>query len=169
MTRRTLVGTTVGVVIGLVAASGVASQAQTALRRPVATLTPRVDTKAVRAGSTVVLAVRVALPEGVHVQSNKPRDPGLIATVLTVTPPAGLTLVGVRYPKDVELAQRGAPKPLLVYPNEFDITVELKVGAGVAAGKLTVPATLRYQACNETLCFIPTNAATAWTVAVTKG
>lgn len=169
MTRRALVGSIAGVVIGIIAVSGVASQAQTGLRRPVATLTPRVDTKAVRAGSTVVLAVRVALPERVHVQSNKPREPGLIATVLTVTPPTGLTLVGVRYPRDVELEQRGALQTLLVYPNEFDITVELKVGAGVAAGKLTVPATLRYQACNEILCFIPTNATTSWTVTVVKG
>ena len=57
-----------------------------------ATLTPLVESDAIRAGSTVRLAMRVVLAPELHVQSNTPADPGFIATVLTVEPPAGMTV-----------------------------------------------------------------------------
>ena len=45
--------------------------------------------RGVRAGAKVRLALKVALPEGLHTQSDKPRDPTLIPTVLTIDAPAG--------------------------------------------------------------------------------
>jgi hypothetical protein len=45
----------------------------------------------------------VRLPQGLHVQSNKPRDPDLIPTDLAVVPPKGATLVDVVYPEGVGL------------------------------------------------------------------
>ena len=42
------------------------------------------------AGSTARVALRVSLPEGFHIQSNQPRDPTLIPTVLSVEPPPGV-------------------------------------------------------------------------------
>ena len=66
--------------------ASVAGPASAQLRRPRAELTPLVESEGVRAGGPVRLALRVSLPEGVHTQSNKPRDPLLIPTVLTFDP-----------------------------------------------------------------------------------
>jgi len=52
-----------------------------------ADVTPLVETNGAHAGDTVRTALAVKLPEGLHVQSNKPRDPLLIATELTIDAP----------------------------------------------------------------------------------
>ena len=152
-------------VMVVVALASVAGQA----RRPVAEVAATVETKAPRPGATVRLIAHVRLPAGVHVQSNKPRDPDLIPTVLSVTPPKGAALVDVVYPKASDLTLPGYKEPLAVYPNEFDIVVRVKLDAGAQAGALAVPATLRYQACNDSVCFAPARATVSWTLQVAKG
>jgi DsbC/DsbD-like thiol-disulfide interchange protein len=138
-------------------------------RRPTAQLASLVDSKVNRPGGTARLVLRVALPKGFHVQADKPRDPALVATVLTVTPPKGTSLVGVTYPKPVDLKQAGAQQPLAVFEEVFEIVVQLRLQPSLAPGKLIVPATLRYQACNDSICFIPTRADASWTVEVSRG
>ena len=137
-------------------------------RRPTAQLAPLVDTKVNRAGGTARLVLRVALPKGFHVQADKPRDPALVPTVLTVTAPKGTSVLGVTYPKPVDLKQAGAPQPLAVFEEVFEIVVRLRLQPSVTPGKLTVPASLRYQACNDSICFIPTKADTSWTMEVSR-
>src|SRR4030095_13679871 len=53
-----------------------------------AELTPLVESEA-RSGASVRAACLVALPAQLHVQSDAPRDPSLIPTVLTIDPPDG--------------------------------------------------------------------------------
>jgi hypothetical protein len=138
-------------------------------RRPTAEIAATVTTRNPKPSATVSLVAHVRLPAGLHVQSNKPRDPDLIPTELTLTLPAGVTLVGVDYPKATDLNQPGAKVPLAVYPNEFDIVARVKLGAAVKPGTLPVPGSLRYQACNDSVCFPPSKAAITWSVAVAKG
>jgi len=138
-------------------------------RRPTAEIAPRVETKAPRPGGTVRLVAHVRLPAGVHVQSNKPRDPDLIPTELTVTPPKGMSMVDIVYPKASDLKQPGSKLLLAVYPNEFDIVVRVRLDARVVPGAISLPATLRYQACNDSVCFPPARATLSWTIAVPKG
>ena len=152
----------------LVAAGVPAAQAAAARsRRPTAELATNADLKGVTAkGGIARLVVRVTLPRGLHVQANKPRDPNLIPTVLTVEPATGSSIVDIAYPKVVDFSQAGANQPLAVYPNVFDIVVRLKVPP--AAGTLIVPATLRYQACDAALCFPPAKVDARWTLVVPK-
>lgn len=164
--RRRVPRLLVGALIGAILTTGGAGFAQP--ERPAVRLTPLVTTKVVRPGSTVSLTLRVVLPRGLHVQSNKPRDPGLIPTVLTVDTPPGFSIVDVVYPQAVDFVQTRAKQTLAVYPNEFEVVVNLKVGAGVT-GRRVVPASLRYQACDDSICFIPARAQTAWTVTITNG
>ncbi len=168
MDRRQVVrGLSAGILLLTAMTAGeVAAGAQS--RRPTAEIATRVDGKAVRAGGVVRLVAHVRLPEGIHVQANKPRDPDLIPTVLSVEA-EGVTLVGVTYPKVEDLTQPGAKQPLAVYPNEFDILVQVKLPAKVTGATVSVPAILRYQACNDSVCFPPSKAALSWSVPVTKG
>ena len=51
----------------------------------------------------------------------------------------------------------------MVFEHEFLIGVQVTLGPTVAAGDLVVPARLRYQACNDKMCFSPATAESAWT------
>jgi len=120
----------------------------------------------VKAGGTVTVRLAVRLPADVHVQSDKPRDPSLIPTALTLTPPAGFSVSKITYPKASDLSQSGRAEPLAVFGGEFIIEARLAAPAGIAPGEHQLQATLRYQACNETVCFAPARATTQWTITV---
>ncbi len=107
-------------------------------------------------------ALRVTLPEGLHTQSNRPRDETLIPTVLTVDAPAGITWDEVVWPPAIDLNQAGQDKPLAVFEREFLIGVKLTVAPAVAQGEVVVPARLRYQACDANLCYPPQTASAEW-------
>ena len=156
-----------GLVLVLSAAIVAASVALSAqLQRPKATVTPLVERAAAAAGGPVRLALRVSLPETLHTQSNRPLDATLIPTVLTVDAPAGMTVEEIVYPAAVELRQQGLDEPLMVFEHEFLIGVQVTLGPTVAAGDLVLPARLRYQACNDMMCFSPATVEFAWTIRV---
>jgi cytochrome c biogenesis protein CcdA/thiol-disulfide isomerase/thioredoxin len=136
------------------------------LRKPKADLTPMVERTAAHAGSKVRLALQVSLPEGLHSQSNKPRDPLLIPTVLTIDPPAGVTIDEVVYPKTTELKQEGQAQPLDVFERSFVIGVQATLAPSLAVGDVLVPLRIRYQACDNSMCFAPATADAAWTIQV---
>lgn len=135
-------------------------------RRPRAELTPTVETTAIRPGTAVQLSLTVTLPRDVHVQSDKPRDPNLIPTVLTFDAPVGVTVESIEYPAPTDLQQAGAAQPLAVFGSEFAIIVKVSVAATLGQGDVILPAVLRYQACNASVCFPPSRATTQWTLEV---
>jgi len=155
---------TVVVPLGLLVAgiflSGVSASAQ--FSRPVAKLTPTVERQAIQPGQTVTIALRVELPENLHVQSDKPRDPFLIPTLLTFTLPEGVTVEEITYPASTDFLLAGDTEPLLVFEHEFTIEVQLALDADVSPGEMVVPGNLEYQACDDRVCFAPANAAVEW-------
>ena len=133
---------------------------------PRAQVTPLLEQDSAAPGDAVRVAVRVSLAEGLHANANKPRDPSLIPLVLTVNAPAGVTVEEIVYPEPTDLRQENAPQPLSVYEREFLIGVVLRIAASTVPGPLDVPLRLRYQACNEKLCFLPTSVQSAWSLAI---
>ena len=151
-------------VLAFIVFGTVAGDAQ--LARPRADVTPLIEGPA-RAGSPVRVALKVALPEGLHTQSNKPRDETLIPTTLTVNAPAGVTVDEIVWPRSTDLVQAGSSKPLAVFEREFLIGVQLSPAASaLGAGDLIVPATLRYQTCDANLCYPPVTADLRWVIPV---
>jgi cytochrome c biogenesis protein CcdA len=133
---------------------------------PRAEVTPIVERDGAEAGASARVALSVRLPEGLHANSNRPRDPLLIPMVVSVTPPTGVTVEEIVYPQPTDLKQAGIDLPLSVFERQFAVGISLKVDAGVAPGPVVVPVTLRYQACDETMCYLPATAETAWTLRV---
>ena len=113
------------------------------------------DADAAHPGSTVRAALEVKVPGKFHVQSNEPLDEDLIPTTLTVTPPPGLTVREVVFPEPVMFEVAG--DPYAVFEQEFVITFDLEVAAGVAPGTYAIPATLAYQACDDMICLMPSS------------
>ena len=134
-------------------------------RGPRAELTPLVESGA-RAGGTARAALEVRLPAQLHVQSNAPRDPALIPTELTFNPPAGIRATEIVFPKPTDFQQVGLPQPLAVFEHEFAIGVQFAVGEGTGPGTLDIPGRLRYQACDDKVCYPPQTAEVRWTLTV---
>jgi DsbC/DsbD-like thiol-disulfide interchange protein len=156
---------TLAVTISVFAAA-VTAEGQQA--RPRATLEVETTEVAVSAGSRAELGLRVSLPPEVHVQANQPDDPLLIPTVLTVDVPQGVSVEAISYPQPTEFKQEGRDRALLVLGPSFEIGVRVQIGDDAPAGLRTVPVVLRYQACNESVCFPPARATAAWTLRVER-
>jgi len=149
-----------------------ASPLRAQLGPPKAEVAAIVDTTAAKPGSDVHAALQVHLPEGYHTNSNQPRDPNLIPISVTFDPPPpGVTFTEVVFPPATDLAQRGADQPLRVFSGDFKIGVALKIAASAAPGTVKLPATLRYQACDEVACYAPARIPITWdlNVATTAG
>lgn len=136
------------------------------LRAPRPVLTPSAEPATVRAGRTAKLVLTVALPDAIHVQSNKPRDAAFFPTALVLTPPAGVTVTGTVYPKAVDFVQEGQPAPLAVFEKTFTVTATVSVAGSVKPGPLVVPGRFDYQACDDKLCYRPVKTEVAWTLTV---
>ena len=144
----------------------VASEASAQLRRPKADVTALVERAGLHAGDTARAALRVSLPEGLHTQSNKPRDPLLIPTELTIDAPAGVTVTEVVFPPSTDLKQAGQEQPLAVFEQTFGIGVQLAIASSAQPGTLAVPFHLRYQACDANLCYAPSTAEGQWAIEI---
>ena len=105
-------------------------------------------------GDTVTAKVRAQLRPGYHCNSNTPSDDYLIPLKLTWN--ADPLQVGkVIYPKPQMEKYQFSEKPLSVFSGDFDITTEFAVPAKALSGPTIVSGKLRYQACNDTMCFPP--------------
>ena len=136
------------------------------LRPPSAEVTSLLAADGVRPGTGVRAAIRVSLPEGLHTNANKPRDPSLIPIVLSVDAPAGILVEEIVYPEPTDLVQQGVDEPLAVYEQEFLIGVQLNAASDLPPGEIAVSASLRYQACDERVCYIPATVPTGWALTV---
>ena len=134
--------------------------------RPIdASLTPVVSATAVKPGASVRLALRVTLPEGLHAQSDRPRDPTYIPTTLWVDP-AAATVRELVFPPSTDFRVEGLPEPLAVFEHDIVIGIEAVIPASASPGRLTIPARLRYQACDNRVCYPPRTVDAAWTVKI---
>ena len=151
------------IVATLVVAMMLAGPVRAQLGPPKAEVAAIVDTTAAKPGTDVHAALQVHLPEGYHTNSNQPRDPNLIPISVTFDPPPpGITFIEVVFPPATDLAQRGADQPLRVFSGDFNIGVALKVAGSAAPGTVKLPATLRYQACDEVACYAPARISVTW-------
>jgi cytochrome c biogenesis protein CcdA len=157
----TTYGVAYGVAALLLLLAPAAARAQ--LRGVKADLAPIVEADA-PAGGRVRAAVQVTLPQNLHLQSNAPRDPSLIATTLVVDVPDGVTATEVVFPKTTDFIVAGIAEPLAVFEHEFPIGIEFAIAPGAPIGRVDVTGRLRYQACNDTVCFAPSVSELRWTL-----
>ena len=88
-----------------------------------------------------------------HINSHLPHSNLLIPTELALSAPREITLKP-RYPIGHDITLPFDSEKLSVYTDGFSIEVNAQA-KGAPAGKVTVPAELKYQACNDNSCFPP--------------
>lgn len=133
--------------------------AQTPAKRPgVAELAVSPASVDVQPGGSARVAISVRLPEGFHMNSDKPRDENLIPITVAMEAVPTVASAQVAFPAAVDLKQEGEPVPLRVFEREFTIGVQFTVAADAATGVHRVPLRVRYQACDEKQCYLPITA-----------
>lgn len=113
-----------------------------------------VPTVKVRKGSVAAITLRAALPPGFHANSNTPTDEYLIPLTLKWTG-GPLQVDAVTYPKGTSEKYPFSVKPLSVVTGEFSISTKFKVPADAPNGAAAQNGSLKYQACNDRMCFAP--------------
>jgi cytochrome c biogenesis DsbD-like protein len=106
-------------------------------------------------GSTFEIGVVVEIMPGFHMNAHKVSEDYLIPTNLTARPPAGIKEVQTLYPEGTNLKLSFSDKPLSVYTKQFTVRAKFSVAANAALGKMSLPFTLQYQACNDSACLPP--------------
>jgi AhpC/TSA family/Disulphide bond corrector protein DsbC len=127
--------------------------------------------QAVVAGSRITIGLDVTLPEGVHVYA--PGVTGYKPISLQLEPAGELRPLQAVYPDAKSLFLPAIGETVPVFEGRFRITQDLVVASkatfikSVGKGqKLTVAGSLRYQACDETKCFLPAEIPVSWEIQV---
>jgi DsbC/DsbD-like thiol-disulfide interchange protein len=102
------------------------------------------------------VAVVIEIARGYHMNSHHPSDAYLIPTTLTPQLPAGFQLVDTIYPDGhLQKFSFSPDKPLDVYSGSVTVKLKLQAQASAPLGPISIPMTLRYQACNDSTCLPP--------------
>ena len=106
----------------------------------------------VKRGGAVTQSLDVTILPGFHVNSDKPKDEFLIPLKLTWST-GPLEAKSVTYPPPEQL-KVGADE-LVVLTGNFKIQTQFEAPQSAATGSTTLTGKLRYQACNNQMCFRP--------------
>lgn len=109
----------------------------------------------IRRGRSVQAVVVMDIPSGFHVHSNRPLEKFLIATQLQVEAPKGVKVGPVIYPRPLLRSLKFSKNKLAVYEGRASMRFNVTVPAGFGSDSLELKARLRYQSCNDELCFAP--------------
>lgn len=99
--------------------------------------------------------LKVAMKPGYHTNSNQPSEEYLIPFKLTWETGGPLEVVEIVYPPAKMEKYEFSEKPLSVLGGEFELRTKFKRAANPALGPGFLMGKLRYQACNEKMCFPP--------------
>ncbi|MDQ3472763.1 MAG: protein-disulfide reductase DsbD N-terminal domain-containing protein [Acidobacteriota bacterium] len=109
----------------------------------------------VRRGRSAKAVVEMDIPGGFHVHSNRPLEKFLIATQLKVEAPAGVRVSAVSYPRAILRSLKFSKNRVAVFEGRATMRFNVTVPANFGSNSAQLKATLRYQSCNDELCFPP--------------
>ncbi len=123
------------------------------------TVTTSVSDK-VAADGKVSLFVDVTPKPKMHVYA--PGQDGYIVVTLTLEKDPAFTTATPKFPLPEKLLFEPLNETQLVYSKPFRIVQDIT--RTKKGGPLTIKGTLRYQACDDAVCFRPTNVPVEWTL-----
>lgn len=106
-------------------------------------------------GRTVQAAVVLDIPEGFHINSNRPLAKFLIPTSLKIEAPDGVKIGPVSYPRAQLRSFSFSEEKLSVYEGRTVLRFTVTIPADFATGVTELRARVKYQSCNNEACFPP--------------
>jgi len=109
----------------------------------------------VQRGSTVQAAILMEIPGGFHVNSSRPLSSFAVATTVKIDAPRGVRLSPVTFPRAVVRKFSFSNDRLAVYEGCAVMRFSVTVPANQETGVMELRASIRYQSCNDEVCFPP--------------
>ena len=106
-------------------------------------------------GASETINFEIQVAEGHRVQANPASSEFLVPLEIVIEDRDGLVFGPPTYPDPELYLLEGEDEPLLTYAGSFKVVVPVALEEDAAPGELTVPAELRYQACNTRMCLFP--------------
>lgn len=122
---------------------------------PNITVTASLSADKVQRGRTVKGTVVLDIPGGFHVNSSRPLEKFLIPTQLKLDPQNGIRVSAVSYPRAVLRKFKFSKNRVSVYEGRATMSFSVTVPANVSLGSKELKGRLRYQSCNDEVCFPP--------------
>ena len=109
--------------------------------------------------------VKLKILKGYHINGN-PASKFQIATSLDVEQTEGITMGQPVYPSSVSKKFSFSDQPIDVYEDEVMIKLPLKAGSAAQKGERTLKGKVRFQACDDEVCYPPRNLETSIPVTI---
>jgi uncharacterized protein YyaL (SSP411 family) len=100
------------------------------------------------------LRVDLQIPDGWHINSDQPGHPDLIGTRVWLDKQSGWNLEEIRYPQGQATKLGFQSNPISLYSGQVSIEARLDAMSETPTA-LTLPLTIRLQACNDQVCLPP--------------
>jgi len=110
----------------------------------------------ISAGSAFKIALIVDIQPGYHINSNQPLEEAYKATKASFSYIEGVSFGKVYYPEGEIKKFEFAISDLSIYEDQIIIFSELELSNRLNPGPVTLEGFLEYQACDDKICFLPT-------------
>ncbi|MCG3150119.1 MAG: Thiol:disulfide interchange protein DsbD [Verrucomicrobiae bacterium] len=119
-------------------------------------------------GQSFRIAVVLELPEPWHCNANPASEEDFIPTTLSFAANKDVSFGKIRYPVGKTVKVSWAEKPVALYSGKVIIFADAQLAAN-ATGPVTIEGTLRYQACDDQVCYAPKSVPVSVTAEVGTG
>jgi DsbC/DsbD-like thiol-disulfide interchange protein len=109
-------------------------------------------------GRTISAAIVINIPAGFHVNANRPLGKYAIPTLLKIEAPRGFVVGPIIYPRAIVRQLRAVNNErLAVYEGRAILRFSVTVPSSYQGNEVVLKARLRFQSCNDEVCFPPKN------------
>lgn len=106
-------------------------------------------------GRTVQGTIVMDIPSGYHVNSNRPLEKFLIPTQVQIEAPKGIQVGPIVYPRPLLRSLKFSKNKVSVFEGRTTIRLSVTVPRSFTGNSAELKARLKYQSCNDDLCFPP--------------
>jgi DsbC/DsbD-like thiol-disulfide interchange protein len=106
-------------------------------------------------GRPVQAVIVIDIPAGFHVNANKVANKFSIPTTIKLDAPEGVRLTPLTFPRGTTRKLKFSAEPLSLYEGRAVIRFNVTFPANFRVGETEIRARVRYQACNDELCYPP--------------
>ncbi len=109
-------------------------------------------------GRAIRAAIVIDIPSGYHVNANRPLGKYAIPTSMKIEAPRGVSVGAVIYPQGIVRRLKAVNnESLAVYEGRAVLRFNVTAPANYQGNDVVLKARLRYQSCNDEVCFPPKN------------
>ncbi len=132
------------------------------------TISASTSAKSAAPGAKVSLFVDVAPKPKMHVYAPEQKD-DYIPVSLTLKAAEGVRAEPIQFPPGETYFFAPLKETQRVFSKKFRIVQPVTLGKDLKGDTVTITGIVRYQACDDAICYVPQNVPVSWTIALKRG